>query len=152
MGFGVVDVTSRGEYLNPQWGTITTSKDKPEAARLQEIHRDLRELIQHLQPDAVGIEKIFFFRNVKTIIPVTQARGVILLVLEELGVPYGEYTPMQVKQAITGSGKSDKKEIQEMITMMLSLHKIPRPDDAADALGMAVCHYMHTRQPALLPS
>ena len=98
-------------------------------------------MVSHLAPDVVSIEKLFFFRNATTMVPVSQARGVILLVLQKFGVPVYEYTPMQVKQAMTGYGKASKQEIQQMMMQLLELEKLPRPDDAADALAMALCHY-----------
>jgi crossover junction endodeoxyribonuclease RuvC len=147
VGFGLLDFAgheaSVGADFRPQshWGVITTSKDRPESARLQEIYEDLTELVSHLAPDVVSIEKLFFFRNATTMVPVSQARGVILLVLQKFGVPVYEYTPMQVKQAMTGYGKASKQEIQQMMMQLLELEKLPRPDDAADALAMALCHY-----------
>jgi crossover junction endodeoxyribonuclease RuvC len=145
VGFGVVNVTACGEFETCEWGVITTSKDKPEAARLQEIHQDLGTLVSRFKPHVVSIERIFFFKNAKTLIPVTQARGVIMLLMESMGVPQFEYTPMQVKQAMTGSGKAEKREVQQMVAQVLRLDKLPRPDDAADALALAVCHYQHSR-------
>jgi crossover junction endodeoxyribonuclease RuvC len=144
VGFGMVEISPSGEFENPQWGTICTSKDKPDSARLQEIYTDLTGLLQQVKPDVVSIERLFFFKNAKTMVPVSQARGVILLALESLKIPFFEYTPLEVKQAMTGYGKAEKHEIQEMVTRLLNLHKKPTPDDAADALAMAICHYNHT--------
>ncbi len=145
VGFGVIDVTSLGVYENPEWGVITTSKDKSDGARLQEIYEDLTSVLHRYQPDVVSVEQIFFFKNMKTMVPVTQARGVVLLAVHTQGIPYAEYTPMQVKQAITGSGKAKKREVQEMVAQILVLGTIPRPDDAADGLGLALCHHQHSR-------
>lgn len=141
VGFGLIEVTAPDVMVNPQWGVILTSKEKNDSSRLAEIYRDLTELVDAMRPDCVSLEKIFFFRNVSTLVPVSQARGVIMLVLEQFGIPLFEYTPMQVKQAMTGYGKSTKQEIQQMVGDRLGLEKVPRPDDAADALAMAICHY-----------
>lgn len=127
-----------------EWGTIETSKNKPDPARLQEIHEDLTRLVAHCRPDAASVEKLFFFKNAKTMVPVSQARGVILLTLQTAGVPVYEYTPMQVKQSMTGYGKAEKREIQVIMQQLLGLPTLPRPDDAADALAMAMCHYHFT--------
>lgn len=147
VGFGLLEIDfdeTGAETLHAShWGIIATSKDKPDGARLQEIHRDLTGLIETLRPDMVSIERIFFFRNATTLIPVAQARGVALLVAENFSLPVYEYTPMQVKQAITGYGKAEKREIQDMLVTLLGLPKKPTPDDAADALALAVCHYQH---------
>ncbi len=145
MGFGLVDASASGTFETCEWGVITTSKDKSEAARLQEIHRDLATVIERFKPDVAAIERIFFFKNAKTLVPVSQARGIILLLMDTFGLPHFEYTPMQVKQAMTGSGKASKREIQEMVGHLLKLDRVPTPDDAADALAIAVCHYHHSR-------
>lgn len=148
VGFGLLEIeASSARTVQPygpcQWGIIATSKDKPDGARLQEIHHDLTELMLQFQPDVVSLERLFFFRNATTLIPVAQARGIILMVLSQFDVPVYEYTPMQVKQAITGYGKSEKREIQTTLIDLLGLDKKPTPDDAADALALAVCHYNH---------
>jgi crossover junction endodeoxyribonuclease RuvC len=148
VGFGLLNILpfsdGHGEPYGPcQWGIIATSKDKPDGARLQEIHDDLSELVERLQPDVVAVERLFYFRNATTLVPVAQARGIILMILHRYGLPIYEYTPMQVKQAITGYGKSQKAEIQSMLIDLLRLEKKPTPDDAADGLALAVCHYNH---------
>lgn len=147
VGFGWLEVNPRGKLAQPHWGAIKTSKDKTDSARLQELFQDLTTLIEHVQPDVVSVEKIFFFKNAKTLVPVSQARGVILLVLENFSLPLVEYTPMQVKQAITGYGKAQKQEIQSGLMQLLTLEKKPTPDDAADALAMAICHAHHLGLP-----
>lgn len=144
VGFGLVDVASSGQFHSCEWGIVSTSKDRSDSQRLQEIFEDITAVVQRLKPDVVSMEKLFFFRNVTTMVPVSQARGVLLLVMEMQGLPVYEYTPMQVKQAMTGYGKSTKQEIQAMVQTLLNLEKLPRPDDAADALAMAICHYNHT--------
>lgn len=149
VGFGLLEIVTdpqtgfKGKYGPCQWGVITTTKDKSDGARLQEIHKDLTMLIGQLQPDMVAIERLFYFKNVTTFVPVAQARGVILMVIESFGLPVFEYTPLQVKQAITGYGKSEKKEIQNTLISLLDLDRKPTPDDAADGLALAVCHYNH---------
>jgi crossover junction endodeoxyribonuclease RuvC len=148
VGFGLLNILplsdGPGEPYGPcQWGIISTSKDKPDGARLQEIHDDLSQLMERLQPDVVAVERLFYFRNATTLVPVAQARGIILMILHRYGLPIYEYTPMQVKQAITGYGKSQKAEIQTMLIDLLRLEKKPTPDDAADGLALAVCHYNH---------
>lgn len=148
VGFGLVEIIPfaggrSGEFGPCQWGIISTTKEKSDGARLQEIHEDLTELIAQLKPDVVSIERLFYFRNATTLVPVAQARGVILMVINQFSLPVYEYTPMQVKQAITGYGKSDKAEVQHMLIDMLSLDKKPTPDDAADGLALAVCHFNH---------
>jgi crossover junction endodeoxyribonuclease RuvC len=153
VGFGLLQIASdiQAQPFGPcQWGIIATSKDKPDGERLQEIHDDLTVLIRELQPDVVAIERLFFFRNATTMVPVAQARGVILMIVSRFGLPVYEYTPMQVKQAITGYGKSEKAEVQQMLVEVLQLDKKPTPDDAADGLALAVCHYNHVGRTQLL--
>lgn len=144
IGFGLVEVTGQAMCAE-EWGTISTTIGKPDQERLMEAYTDFVEVLNHFKPDVVAIERIFYFRNATTIIPVTQARGVLLLALAQAGLSYYEYTPMQVKQSVTGSGKSKKPEVQDMVARVLSLEAIPRPDDAADALAIAVCHHMNDR-------
>jgi len=148
VGFGLVEIEpsscgTTGQFGPCQWGIISTTKEKPDGARLQEIHEDLTDLMQQLKPDVVSVERLFYFRNATTLVPVAQARGVILMVISRFGLPMYEYTPMQVKQAITGYGKSEKAEVQSMLIDMLSLDRKPTPDDAADGLALAVCHFNH---------
>ncbi len=153
VGFGLVEIAPRdmvrginsgdSEYGASQWGVISTTKDFDIGTRLQEIYDDLTAIMTQLKPDVVSIERLFYFRNNTTLVPVAQARGIILLVVHQFGLPVFEYTPMQVKQAITGFGKSEKKEIQELLVTLLGLKKVPTPDDAADGLALAICHYNH---------
>jgi crossover junction endodeoxyribonuclease RuvC len=149
VGFGLLEVVSdehvpgSERFGRCQWGVITTTKDKPDGARLQEIHDDLIELLADLKPDVVAVERLFYFRNATTLVPVAQARGVILMLLHRFGLPMYEYTTMQVKQAITGYGKSEKAEVQNMLIDLLHLDRKPTPDDAADGLALTVCHYNH---------
>jgi len=137
-GYGVVDGKgSRLHYI--AHGAITTPAKTHYALRLKSIYEEAQALIQRHQPDAVSIEKLFFKQNVTTGITVAQARGVLSLAAVQAGLPIGEFSPTEAKLAITGYGKADKKQVQEMIKMLLNLDRIPRPDDAADALGLAIC-------------
>ena len=122
------------------YGAITTEKDMPFNKRLKKIFDDLTELLEKFKPDAVSIERLYFNTNQKTAIDVAQARGVIVLAIEKAGIPIFEYTPLQVKQSIVGYGRAEKTQVQEMTKMFLQLDKIPKPDDAADALALAICH------------
>jgi crossover junction endodeoxyribonuclease RuvC len=112
------------------------------------IHEQVTALLAEYRPDAVAIEKLFFSRNVTTGIAVAQARGVIAVAVAQAGVPIGEYSPLEVKSAVVGYGKATKRQVQEMVKILLNLDDIPRPDDAADALGLAICQY-HTGNGAL---
>ncbi len=137
-GYGVVQ--SKGNKLTHiAHGTIDTPPHTHFAKRLKTIYEEATRLLELHQPDAVAIEKLFFKQNVTTGITVAQARGVLALAAEQAGVPIGEFSPTQAKMAITGYGKADKKQMQEMIKILLNLDTIPRPDDAADALGIAIC-------------
>lgn len=122
------------------YGAVTTDKDMPFNKRLEKIYNDITELINKFKPDAISIERLYFNTNQKTAIDVAQARGVIVLAAEQSGVPIYEYTPLQVKQSIVGYGRAEKQQVQEMTRMFLHLDKIPKPDDAADALALAICH------------
>lgn len=122
------------------YGHIETSPKSKDADRLQEICFDLEKICDLYQPQETAIEKLFFFKNQKTIIPVAQSRGAILLTLVRKGITIAEYTPLQIKQALTGYGRADKKQMQEMVKSILHLPTIPKPDDTADALAIAICH------------
>lgn len=122
------------------YGAVTTDKDMPFNQRLKSIYDDITELLEKFKPDAVSIERLYFNTNQKTAIDVAQARGVIVLAVENAGVPIFEYTPLQVKQSIVGYGRAEKFQVQEMTRTFLKLDKIPKPDDAADALALAICH------------
>lgn len=142
VGFGVIGGDTNSP---PQWGTITTPKNTPVEHRLVALYQDMQTLLATVQPDVVAIEKIFHFRNVTTMVPVTQARGVMVLAVAQAGLPIAEYTPMQIKQTVTGYGKAEKTEVQAMVTTLLDLESIPRPDDAADGLAIALCHQSFMR-------
>lgn len=122
------------------YGFISTEKNKPEEERLWEISSDLNSIIEKYKPTEAAVEKIFFFKNQKTVIPVAQARGAVLLTLRQKKVRISSYTPLQVKQALTGYGRAEKKQIQLMTKNILRLESIPKPDDAADAIAIAICH------------
>ncbi|MGE5550929.1 MAG: crossover junction endodeoxyribonuclease RuvC [Bacteroidota bacterium] len=138
-GYGLVRRT--GNHLeHVAFGTVRTPADQPLAARLRLIYRELRSLLQTYQPDAVAVELLFFNRNVRTAMAVGQARGVALLAAADAGLTVTEYTPLQVKQAVVGYGRADKRQVQEMVRVLLAMRETPRPDDAADALAIAICH------------
>lgn len=122
------------------YGHISTKAKTPESERLFEISNDLKKIITKYKPTEAGIEKLFFFKNQKTIIQVGQARGSLLLTLEQKNVKIFDYTPLQVKQAVTGYGKAEKKQVQLMVKEILKLKAIPEPDDTADAIAVAICH------------
>ena len=139
IGFGVVRAERQKNTL-VQYGVITTPPGIPLSSRLLQISDDMEELIRTFHPDEMAVEELFFNTNLTTGISVAHGRGVILLAAEQLGVPIFEYTPMQVKLAVTGYGKADKKQVMQMTQRLLRLSKLPRPDDAADALAIAFCH------------
>ena len=139
VGFGVIE-SERGAQQMIQYGAITTSAGLPLATRLVQISQDLEQLISQFKPDEIAIEELFFSKNITTGIAVAHARGVILYTAERLQVPIYEYTPMQVKQAVVGYGLAEKHQVMDMTRRLLKLKAIPRPDDAADALAIAICH------------
>jgi crossover junction endodeoxyribonuclease RuvC len=139
-GYGLVTETPDGNLKVIDFGVILTPAEMPMPERLLILHKRLNEIILLHQPDAGAVEKLFFQRNVTTAISVGQARGIVLLALAEAGKPVAEYTPLQVKQAVCGYGGADKHQVQEMVRALLGLAEIPRPDDAADALAIAICH------------
>jgi crossover junction endodeoxyribonuclease RuvC len=138
-GYGLVRVDR--EVLEPvAYGVVTTPAGDALAHRLQHLYRELRELIDTYRPTEGSVEELFFARNARTALSVGHARGVILLALDQAGLPIYEYTPLQVKQAITGYGRASKDQVQQMVRILLGLDAIPQPDDAADALAIAICH------------
>ncbi|MBQ9348884.1 MAG: crossover junction endodeoxyribonuclease RuvC [Oscillibacter sp.] len=139
IGFGLVEA-ERGQTRMETYGVIQTGPEELFSRRLYRIGQDMRELIDALKPDAMAVEELFFYKNITTGIAVAHGRGVILYAAEERGVPLFEYTPSQVKIAVTGYGKADKHQVMEMTRRLLGLRSVPRPDDAADALGLALCH------------
>ena len=139
IGFGVVDA-ERGNQQLVRYGVITTPAGIPLSSRLYQISQDMSELIAQFTPDEAAVEELFFTKNITTGIAVAHGRGVLLLELERAGVPVYEYTPMQVKQAVAGYGKAEKRQVMAMTARLLKMKEIPRPDDAADALALAICH------------
>ncbi len=144
LGFGVVDV-AKGKFRLVTGGVITTPAHTPIDERLEEIFDGLTEIIAETKPEVMSIEKLFFSQNVTTAISVAQARGVAMLTGRRARLPIAEYTPQQIKQTLTGYGKADKKQVQEMVRLQLGLTEVPKPDDCADALGAAITHAMMTR-------
>lgn len=139
VGFGVLDYDNV-KFRVVQYGAVTTSPETPFNDRLAEIFEDMNGLFDAFKPDCVSVEKLFFNTNTTTGIDVAEARGVILMSAARRRIPVYEYTPLQVKMAVTGYGRAKKHQIQEMTRSILSLDKIPKPDDTADALAIAICH------------
>ncbi|OGO68957.1 MAG: crossover junction endodeoxyribonuclease RuvC [Chloroflexi bacterium RBG_19FT_COMBO_56_12] len=148
-GYGLVREGEDGSLALVDFGAIVTSPDQPMNLRLLELYRRLKELLLLHRPDSGAVEKLFFARNVRTALTVGQARGVVLLALAEMKVPLGEYTPLEVKQAVVGYGGADKNQVQQMVRALLELAEVPSPDDAADALAIAICHVHSARMRAL---
>ena len=138
-GFGLIEA-QRSNFRLLNCGAITTPPNTEFAWRLEVIYNDMVELLRVAQPDAVAIEELFFGQNVTTGIGVAQSRGVILLAIHQAGIPYFEYKPMQVKQSVVGYGNATKHQVQDMTRRILRLEKMPKPDDAADAIAIALCH------------
>ena len=138
-GFGLVEA-NRGSQQLIHCGAITTPAGMDFSARLEIIYEDMRQLLEKAKPEAVAIEELFFGQNVTTGIGVAQSRGVILLAIRQAGVPVFSYKPMQVKQAVVGYGNATKHQVQDMTRRLLRLEKMPKPDDAADAIAIALCH------------
>ena len=139
VGFGIIEKNG-GNIKVLDFGCISTSKDDKLSKRLEIISNCMKILIEKWKPDEMAIEKLFFNKNITTGIPVAQARGVILLSAQERGIPIYQYTPQNIKMALTGMGKADKTQMQFMVKTLLGLKEIPKPDDAADALAVAICH------------
>lgn len=139
LGWGIVTDKS-GKQTVGDYGCIETHKSKSDSVRLKELFNQFSKLLVSLKPDAVGVEDLFFFKNHTTVIKVSQARGVILLASELLNIPTFSYSPLQVKMAVTGYGKADKRQVQQMTKSILKLDSVPKPDDTADALAVALTH------------
>ncbi len=144
LGFGVID-TEGGKMSLVDAGVIRTPAHTPLDVRLEEIYDGLKEIIHDTKPSVMSIEKLFFARNVTTAMSVSHARGVAMLAGRKAKLPIAEYTPLQIKQTLTGYGKADKKQVQEMVKLQLGLQSIPKPDDAADALAAAITHSLMSR-------
>lgn len=151
VGYGVLDYEGN-HFQTVEYGAITTSADEEMNSRFKSIHDDLNDIIARTKPDFMAIEALYFNSNQKTAINVAQARGVLLLSALNHGVRIFEYTPLQVKQAVVGYGRADKNQIQQMVKMLLHLDRVPKPDDTADALAIAICH-AHSYHPGrILPA
>ncbi len=138
-GYGIIEKGKKN--LNCLgYGLIQTNPDLPMAERLKQLNNKLDRLIQKHRPKVLVVENVYFFKNLKTAFPVSQAKGVILLTAAKKKIPVYEFTPLQVKMAITGYGRADKKQVQKMVKILLNLEEIPKPDDAADALAIAICY------------
>ncbi len=139
VGYGVVDY-NKNRFVTVGYGAITTKAHTPLEDRLLDIYNDTLTVIDKFGPDEISIEKLYFNTNSTTAISVAEARGVIILAAKQRGVKVNEYTPLQVKQAVTGYGRAEKHQVMEMVKNLLNLAKIPKPDDTADALAIAICH------------
>ncbi len=144
LGFGVIDAV-RGKFKMVDAGVITTPAHTPLDLRLEDIFDNLTEIIAATKPEVMSIEQLFFARNVTTAMSVSHARGVAMLAGRKGRLPIAEYTPMQIKQTLTGYGKADKKQMQEMVRLQLGLSEVPKPDDCADALAAAITHALMSR-------
>ncbi len=144
-GFGLVRLEPDGSLVAVKYGVILTPKEASAPARLEMLYNDLSNLLKEYQPETAAVEKLFFSRNVTTAIAVGQARGVVMLCMQQAGIEPFEYTPNEIKQAVAGYGGAQKKQIQEMVRALLQLDSIPKPDDAADALAIAITH-LNTRR------
>ena len=145
LGFGIIDAAPGNKVVLVDAGVIRTPVKQPDSQRLLTIYQELDEVIKEFKPEAMSVEKLFFAQNVTTAMSVSQARGVVLLLGELHKLELSEYTPLQIKQALTGYGRAEKKQIQEMVRVILGLKDIPKPDDCADALAAAICHSMTMR-------
>ena len=139
VGYGIVDYAGN-RFRTVDYGAVTTEAGKPFDQRLEAVHDGLAAVLERYRPEAMALEKLFFTTNQKTAIDVAQARGVIQLCAVKRGIAVHEYTPLQVKQAVTGYGKADKNQVQQMTKTLLGLDAVPKPDDTADALAIAICH------------
>lgn len=139
VGYGVIDY-EKGKYKTVDYGKITTPAGMDMPLRLKEVYDGILRLIELFKPDVLAIEELFFNTNVKTAIAVGHARGVIVLAAANSGLKINEYTPLQIKQAVVGYGRADKNQVQQMVKMFLGLKEVPKPDDTADALAVAICH------------
>lgn len=139
-GVGLVQLQTSGDVEALHWSVIRTQANSPLPERLEIIHRELTTLIEQYQPESAAVESLFFSRNARTAMSVGQARGVVLLTLQQAGIPIADYRPNEIKQGITGNGAADKGQMQMMVRSLLDLDETPQPDDAADALGIAIYH------------
>lgn len=140
LGFGVIEIDARNKAHLVDAGVIRTPVKEDDAVRLHTIYEELLDIITSTKPQIMSVEKLFFAQNVTTAMTVAQARGVVLLAGQQHGLELHEYTPLQIKQAVTGYGRADKKQMQEMVRVILGLNEVPKPDDCADAIATALCH------------
>jgi crossover junction endodeoxyribonuclease RuvC len=148
-GWGIVE--RDGDSLTLlDYGTVTTTSGTPLPERLQIIYRELGQILERHVPDAVAVEKLFFSKNVRTALAVGQARGVALLAIADAGLPLHEYTPLEVKQSVSGYGRASKEQVQKLVQILLGLDSLPEPDDAADAIAVAICHIHSARLQAMV--
>lgn len=148
-GYGLIQEKESGDLSLIDYGVILTSPDRPMPLRLLQLYLSLKELIELHRPESGAVEKLFFARNVSTALSVGQARGVALLALAQADIPLAEYTPLEIKQAVAGYGSADKHQVQQMVRALLGLVEIPQPDDAADALAIAICHLHSSKMRSL---
>ncbi len=139
VGYSILDITNSGDMTLVSSGSIQTSSKNTEAQRLLEIYNDLKVILNRFKPDIAGIEKLYFFKNQKTVMPVSQARGVIVLTLAEFGLNILEYTPIEIKQLLTGYGRASKEEVAKLVKICLNGSKIPKLDDTVDSIAIAIC-------------
>jgi crossover junction endodeoxyribonuclease RuvC len=149
-GYGLVQQNKAGELEAVDWGVILTPANSPIGERLSHIYDSLQEILKRTRPEAAAVEALFFQRNVRTAMSVGQARGVVLLALQQAGLLAADYSPNEVKQSITGYGSADKNQMQHMVQALLKLPEMPTPDDAADALAVAICHLNRVRTQTLI--
>lgn len=142
-GYGIVQTSRQNDYECIDYGVVTTESSMPDAVRLKILYDALTQIIARYQPETSAVEKLFFQKNVKTAIAVGQARGVAMLTLAQANLPVMEYTPNEVKQTVCGYGNAGKQQVQRMVQTLLRLESLPKPDDAADALAVAICHINH---------
>ncbi len=150
VGIGVIEYVGN-KFRLITYGAITTEAHTPTSARLKTIYSELDACLAKYKPDAVSMERLYFNTNQKTAIKVAEARGAMAVCVTNRGIPIYEYTPLQVKQAVTGYGKADKQQVQNMVKILLNLPVIPKPDDAADAIALAICHAHSCGMPGLEP-
>ncbi len=139
VGYALIEIENENVKLLTS-GSIQTDKSLSDSKRLLEIYNDLSFIVDKYSPDCASVEQLFFFKNQKTVIPVAEARGVILTVLEKYNIPIYNYTPMEVKQVLTGYGRADKKEVEQMVRLSLMTQNLPKLDDTVDAIAIAICH------------
>ena len=144
VGYGLIETDESEEIKLTASGSIQTNKSLSDSKRLLEIYNDMTKIVETYKPDCASVEQLFFFKNQKTVIPVAEARGVILTVLEKFDIPAYSYTPMEVKQVLTGYGRAEKKDVEQMVKLTLKTNDIPKLDDTVDAIAIAICHYRNS--------